>query len=294
MEEKIKDIFNNIKERLSNPFLFSFLIAFLVYNWEITLAIFYNDSEQIKAEGFKSIFEFVRNRWANNGKIGMPIFIAIVYTFVFPIFRNLVNAFQTWIIKWGEEWNLKISKNSKIGIDKYLTLRDNYIEKTKSLGEIIESESKFLVEIETKTKETNELKEKIEFLQRTINNINETDILNGEWEIEYKEKELIKDFEENKLINFGTSDDKRLRIRNSRCYIDVNSKEKLVYSIENFYYNTTNNNITFLKKNINKKDDNFFKANKLNILRFTNDYVKDTLEGFENGVEIKYKKIKNL
>lgn len=287
MEEKIKDIFNNIKERLSNPFLFSFLVAFLVYNWEITLAIFYNDSQQIKAEGFKSIFEFVRYRWENSGKIGMPIFIAIVYTFVFPVFRNLVNAFQTWIIKWGEDWNLKISKNSKIGIDKYLALRDNYIAKTKSLEEIIESESKFLIDIENKTKEVDTLKsENLEMKQR-INEANtflstykKTNIIRGNWN-------FTKYDDNNKVIEsykYQINEDKILIINNESSYFQ--------FEILHFYYLPFEKKIQFIKKVHNFNELKVREKSEYFVCDLTYSNTRK-LTGIENGLKVQYVKIEN-
>jgi hypothetical protein len=281
MEDKIKDIFNNIKERLSNPFLFSFLIAFLVYNWEITLSIFYNDYNQIKAEGCKSIFEFVRDRWDNNGKLFMPFLIALLYTFVFPIFRNLVNAFQTWIVKWGEDWNLKISKNSKIGIDKYLALRDNYIEKTKSLEEIIESESKFLIELDSKTKEVDELKsenllmkDRIDDANTFINTYKDLNFIYGNWELKFIE---------------NNSEIKLLKIDDSKFFeINKNNNQPfLKYEIIFFIHFKKEGNIQMVRKLHKMNKSNFANEDEYIVseLRYTN---KNKLRGTENGIKVEY------
>ncbi|MBN8567395.1 MAG: hypothetical protein J0M25_11755 [Flavobacteriales bacterium] len=285
MEEKIKDIFNNIKERLSNPFLFSFLIAFLFYNWEITLSIFYNDYNQIKAEGFKSIFEFVRNRWDNNGKLFMPFLIALLYTFVFPIFRNLVNAFQTWIIKWGEDWNLKISKDSKIGIDKYLALRDNYIEKTKSLEEIISSESKFLIELDLKTKEIDELKNENSLMKDRIDNANtflntykSIEFLNGNWNF----KKFKNDTTILEKFDYYIEDSKILVLNNGTSYYK--------YEILNFYHIITDKKIQFVKRVHNFNEIN--NKEKIEYIICDLSYRKPhKLVGTENGVNVEYTKV---
>lgn len=92
MEEKLKDIYENIKDRLSNPLIFSFIVSWLVYNWEITVALLWYDKDQIKAEGYKSIFEFIQ--YQLNSKCFsfiIPLILALVYTFIMPYIKEFVD-----------------------------------------------------------------------------------------------------------------------------------------------------------------------------------------------------------
>ena len=106
--DKISEILNSVKERVSNPLIFSFLISWLVYNWKIPVALIWFDKEQISANGSKSIFDFIEDEWKKNGYFWIPLFIALGYTFIFPIIKNLISATQTWMSKWGENLNLRL------------------------------------------------------------------------------------------------------------------------------------------------------------------------------------------
>ena len=92
MEEKVKDVYENIKDRLSNPLIFSFIVSWLVYNWEITVALLWYDKSQFHAEGCKSIFEFIQDKlnakWLSTA---LPVGLAFLYTFGMPYFKELVD-----------------------------------------------------------------------------------------------------------------------------------------------------------------------------------------------------------
>lgn len=45
--DKISEILNSVKERVSNPLIFSFLASWLVYNWKIPVALIWFDEKQI-------------------------------------------------------------------------------------------------------------------------------------------------------------------------------------------------------------------------------------------------------
>ncbi|MGL2966924.1 hypothetical protein [Flavobacterium sp. XGLA_31] len=112
MEEKVKDVYENIKERLSNPLIFSFIISWLIYNWEITIALFWYDKAQIKAEGCKSIFEFIQHQLNNKCySLIIPLGLAVLYTFGMPYFKEFVDLMNRRAIIFGNKWKTKLLKD---------------------------------------------------------------------------------------------------------------------------------------------------------------------------------------
>lgn len=110
--EKVIEIYNNIKDRLSNPFVFSFICSWLVYNWEITIALIWYDKTQISAEGFKSIYEFIQYKL--NTKFLTPyippILFAFIYTLIIPYFKHGISILNQLAYNWGKEKEIKIIK----------------------------------------------------------------------------------------------------------------------------------------------------------------------------------------
>ena len=80
MEDIIKETTQTIKDRIKNPFVISFMIAFFVFNWKGFAYFFYSD-------------EIITNRiinstaYSNFGTILFyPIIIALIYVIVLPFF----------------------------------------------------------------------------------------------------------------------------------------------------------------------------------------------------------------
>lgn len=125
MEEKIKDVYENIKERLSNPLIFSFIVSWLICNWKITVALIRYDKSQIKAEDCKSIFEFIQlkidNRWDS---FYFPLILAFAYTLGFPYLRQGIRILNNKAIKWGDKNEAKFVLE---GMTKeHIELKKNY------------------------------------------------------------------------------------------------------------------------------------------------------------------------
>jgi hypothetical protein len=269
--------------------IFSFLVSWLIYNWKIPVALIWFDEKQISANGCNSIFEFIEDEWTRNGYFWYPFGVALLYTFGFPIVKNLISAAQTWALKWGENWNLNISRQSKVSIDKYLSLRNEYSSKIDELEKIISKENemreynlKLFTEKGELEAKNYQLQEYIETLEHDKNQISNVRFLNGQWTYKYvnERSEMI----ENQIyINEG----KLFYLNNEGDRLD-----KGIF-ITSFYINETSGALIFIKKNFNDKDMNvsakYSESNFVNILSFST--VRHHLKGTENGNQVEYIKV---
>lgn len=134
--ERLSDIINSIKERITNPFVFSFILSWLVYNWQVSVAFLWNDHDRF------NLIEFV-NTTATGWKCWVyPFGAALFYTFAAPAAMNIIRAFNAWIISWGNDWVFKISKESNVSTEKYLQLREDLKKNSDTISEMINTESK--------------------------------------------------------------------------------------------------------------------------------------------------------
>src|SRR5581483_10387155 len=100
--------------------------------------------------------------------------------------RNLINAFNAWMTKWGSELFFNISKESKVSTSKFLNLRTKYNTLNKDLEKAIEEESLYLERFENLDKRNAELMKQTDILKVSLANFSEVfnvEFLNGKWEI---------------------------------------------------------------------------------------------------------------
>jgi len=286
--EKISEILNHIKERISNPLIFSFICSWLIINWPITVGLIWYDSKQIEHEGFSSIFQFINSKIDTEHSLWHPLLFALGYTILIPNIRNLIRAFYSWTSKWGDKWNLKIIDRGKISIERYLNLRAEHDRKNKFLEEVIEKESSYREtydaanqELLTVKNQLNDVSLNLTNSQKYMRQLRDLNILNGVWENSHESKE-------GKGIETATIENGKYLI-----YSSIGEKEH-IFDIRDFYFDNLNRNVFFVKELISDQKEKRPKEEYYNInrLRFEGD---DLLVGTENGTtKIRYKRKSNL
>jgi len=186
--EKISDLLDNLKERLSNPLIFSFMFCWLFFNWEIPVALLWYDPQQLLNEHYTSIFSFIQSKlwWCRS--IVLPFVFALLYTFLLPIVKNGIYMFQAWNSKWGNKMILKISENATISFDRYISIKNKYEEQKKKLAVAFEEESSIRNDLAVTISELNNARSEINALKQAKGdleyfqaNLNDFRIIQGKW-----------------------------------------------------------------------------------------------------------------
>lgn len=283
--EKVNDIFNNLKDRFSNPLIFSFVCSWLVINWRITIALLWYDAKQFENGGKTTVFDFISSKINSDDSLWHPLFFALCYTFLIPIIKNLIKAFYSWSNKWGDNWNLKILDGGNISINKYLKLRADHEKRTKILEDVISKESTYIdnynlakTDLLAAQNNINEMNQRLTTSETFIRELYDWNIIQGNWENNYelpdgrKGKESI--FIERGMYNIVTA---------------FGSKEHR-FDIKDFYYDNRNGNIFFVKT-VSDKDKATRPVSEhynINRLKFES---KDLLVGTENNdTKIEYRR----
>ena len=118
--ENITKVLDDLKNRFASRFMFSFTIARLIYNWQITVALFWYDKSQFQAEGCKSIFEFISNQLKDNPDTVRAFWSAVIYTFGLPISKSLINIWDELILDFRNRSKTKLIRNQDAKIIKDL------------------------------------------------------------------------------------------------------------------------------------------------------------------------------
>ncbi len=235
--EKLNEVLTSLKERFSNPLIISFLISWLVINWEVPLAIlFYNSRGRNGIP--QELIDYLSGYSSSYNLIAWPLAFAVGYTILSPIVRNFISAFYTWNTRWGNTWDLSISKGSKVPIGKYVSLRDNYKKRTEVLEEIITNESssqKKLLESETALlsvrNEANKLSADLALARALKDNLSNVDVIRGAWE---------------RKSGLDSAEILNIEISNGNIFARLGTKLEQRYQINSFTYNSDSRSVRFM------------------------------------------------
>ncbi|MCZ8022859.1 MAG: hypothetical protein O9302_09300 [Cyclobacteriaceae bacterium] len=234
--ERIQQVFDNFKERLANPIFLSFIVSWVYWNWEIALSLIWNDSDH----GYVELIEFVRLKIDRNTSLFFPLYSAIVYTlFLSPLLKLLLRLIQNLVFRVGEYLDIAVLKNGKVSLNKYLSLKEDYQNRSIVLEKLIENETEIAKNLENKEYELiqlkqdlNETKIKLTTREGLIQKINDVGIINGKW---------------TKISRCPGEDEIRteIEIMNNNVYIKDMLISEHKYSIRDFFYNDSNKSLSF-------------------------------------------------
>lgn len=246
--DTLKDIFKSAFERFSNPFVFSFVCAWLIFNWQITLALFWFDKDQIVLAGYTSLIDLIAEKVKVDGIIWKPLLFSFGFVLVNPWIKNLISSFNTYTAKIGDKWNLNISKDGKVSVSKFISLNAELSKQKKYLAELIENENTLAHENEDLKLTLSETNSRlmgaehdrdrynlfIENLNRLANNFNGN-------------------FTVTKSVNLKNVEPfvQKVFIDGTRYYVYQSDRtKKLEYNIVDFYYSTFNSSVFLVMKKL--------------------------------------------
>ncbi len=242
--DKIKEIWDSLKDRFTNPLIFSFLCAWMFCNWRILVALFWYDSIQIEKEGFETIYQFINTtlNWTNG--FWWPLLVSFIYTFIIPFLKVIISAFYTKLSSWSENWNLSIIKNGQISIGKYLSLRENYNRRTKILEEVISQEEETQNKYEALRSEHFETQKQLNERNADYQSLRDIQVLQGSWINNYQGEDGINGSEE-------------ILIEGSAYYILSSFGQKQhTFDIVDFIWDRQRKKVFFVKELVHEQKKN--------------------------------------
>jgi hypothetical protein len=143
--DKIQDFFKELRSRFSSPFFSSFVIAWLIINWRVPIALVFYKSSEFQSTEHKTYFGLVQDCVTTWTGILAPILAAMGYTVVAPALKNIIRALNAFLDAKGMDWSLRAAKQGKgVSLNKYMQLRDSYKGKEAALMKLYEEESEYL------------------------------------------------------------------------------------------------------------------------------------------------------
>lgn len=190
---EFKDFLDQIKIRLTNPLIFSFLISWVIIHWQIFVGGFYLSPIDLEEQNYSNFLEFIAanvNWW--NGLI-YPLCSAIVYTILSPPIRIGIQLFNTWINKFGNNQIRKVATDSFIPYEMYDKLLEEVQLQRQRNESLITENIGISKEIDVKKNELRGKGAENENLQSELTNIRtqlsslyDSSFLDGIWKIVIK------------------------------------------------------------------------------------------------------------
>ncbi|WP_448104701.1 hypothetical protein [Pedobacter panaciterrae] len=140
MVETLKDFWSELKDRITNPFFGSFMIAWLIINYPIPVTLIFYKQADLRPE-YTSFLDVINKNIDGWNMVFVPLVIAFCYTFGFPYFKSFVTIF---LAKRNLETDQKISKDADgtmVSIQKYVGIKSDYRKQEIELAQIIQEES---------------------------------------------------------------------------------------------------------------------------------------------------------
>lgn len=285
--EHITAMFGNIRERISNPLIFSYLVAWLLYNWEVAVSILWLDAKEIQVLGYPTLIDLIRSNTNQSDSYVCPLLYAIAYTIFMPFIRNVLNWFYAWATKWGNDWYFSASKDSKVATSKYIELTNLYKKRSDELEKLINEENQVNQDLANSRAEAAQMiKERASLIE--VNNgledfyqkLYEAAFLNGLWKVSliYPSNDRIEE-----TVRIQNSDFKE---------VDEHGMDKQLGRISGFTRNVRNKTVWFVKEYYKEGKPGYpILEVKSNELTFEG---SDRMHGFENrDVRISYTRISN-
>lgn len=229
----LKELYTDLKDRISNPSILSFTISWLILNYKIPIGlIFYKISDLDKYHNatYFSLISDETNIWH---LIWIPLIVSAFYTLIFPFVKAGIRIFNSWLITKTDGAVFHYTKNHKISIEEH----------TARLFELQETKGQYVALIaseQTLTIQNNFLNERVVVLttdyEQKISEINKAnDVALDELRANEEQRRLaLIGAHENRLYNLNLSlEDARNKILD---LTQSSSEELAIVKKENIDY----------------------------------------------------------
>lgn len=220
--DTFKDFFSDLKERISNPFISSFMIGWIIFNYPIIVTLIFYKQSEIKLDGYTSYLNMIQSYLNENSMFWYPLFVALIYTFLVPFFKSGIRIFNSWMLTSTDGIIYKMTKNKVVSVEIHTKVSSDLEEVKSRYVNLIANESNYKNEIDNLNSRI------IELGNSHTSNISE---LNNQHDKQISELVL----EHNSRMNDATEESMReisqLSTQLDRMRLDVMDKESMISNL---------------------------------------------------------------
>ncbi len=267
-------IFDDIKERVANPFISSFMISWIFWNWRIFIGLIFLQRSDLPS-GLTWI-DFVSSELDFYRSLLWPIVSALAYCGLFPLISLGIKRIQAGYLRWSYRVLNKVGKNVEVPISNFYVIKKDILDTQERLKGWEKSET----EMRTKTLQLEGT------LLETSTKLNASEAINNKWST-YSTKSMMKGIWRIEYLTLNRSELVRITDEEYWEHIESDGEQpnNLRYRFWAMYGNALDETIVILLE-----DPNILEKHTIHRLTIRSGWA--TLEGTEGyRVSIRYVKI---
>jgi len=247
----VKDVWNsfkdNIKDRITNPFLGTFIIVWIAHNWEVVYSFFYFD----KGSKLETKIKYFKDYWGDKSFFWNLMYVAaitlgiLIITYLFLAFsRYLANLFENVVvpvIHKISKGKIVTAETHQVALDRIISLEAKVEAERKAKNEAISERDEFEKKAFGQTEKV-EIKDEAEIIEQF------DDIIEA-LHNNYKEDEIEKTFVEISKRRSQSNDNGVADFLLKYGFIIVSSRTN---DGSGFYYNFTKEGDEFRRQYFRK------------------------------------------
>lgn len=145
----MNDLLKSINLRLNNPYILSFVISWIFWNWPIVVGLLWYNSKSLELYGYANYKVLI----IENADVWKNYIFPLCFAIAYPYVRLGLSALQTTVNAIDERTTKRLSGKGYIPTQKFLDLREQYETNIQKLSDVISKESEVINEsIALKTK----------------------------------------------------------------------------------------------------------------------------------------------
>ncbi|HAN37637.1 MAG TPA: hypothetical protein DCQ29_01935 [Chitinophagaceae bacterium] len=190
MNESIKELFDAIKTRVTNPLFTSFVFFFVTYNWEIFITLLFYKQELLIEYKKVDYLTFCMNHLSEHKSYSKPLLFAILYVVIQPIIVHLISLYKALIKKLASFAERKVEKGTFLPIEDIRSYSESLYEHRKEVSELREK----MYELESKELTLSIQRSDLEKKQEQLNKL--------EYELNNRQFDLNAEYEKIKRLSY--------------------------------------------------------------------------------------------
>ncbi|TWR25250.1 hypothetical protein FPZ43_17425 [Mucilaginibacter pallidiroseus] len=179
LPDSVKDVYDEIKDRLTSPFFGSFFIAWLIINWYIPISLIFYDQKELHNDNFRSFREVINSQLDLCRNVIWPLLCAFGYVLISPAIKAAINIYQTQVAVFSDNKITEILKK-KSGIAAELKIKDELINLKSEQNSLAQSQIKELnSKLDSQDQEIPRLQSEVDRLQIDVNKLVDQNDINN-------------------------------------------------------------------------------------------------------------------
>ncbi|MGY4385653.1 putative metal-binding transcription factor (methanogenesis marker protein 9) [Pedobacter sp. UYP24] len=152
---EIKEIYDEFKDRISNPFTGSFVISWIILNYQIPVGLIFYKQSELLLDTHRSFIALIADTYNVENMLIFPFLFALIYTFLVPLLTTEIKVYLAKNLAKRDTRILLINETTPISPVRYMKLKKQLADEKDNYRALLTSENQVM-------QQNNDLEKQIE------------------------------------------------------------------------------------------------------------------------------------